>query len=457
MSALFSALYRRALALENEATQRTARIHDETLTIEEKEEKLYEALEDVKTCIGILDSQSNNKAMKSNCIELLDKIQFTLSRGIPDQESTHPKENDGKTMSSGFGQYLAMNYTLLPTDNPHLTISSMKYEILAVKLMAAMEMTGEDRYEDGRIEQVNFAEEGKEILNNILTTVAQTPFCMFPADGSQDRRPPITVHLLAFYLRACLSEVALEKFGVEKFCKKVTEGFISEEEAYAIASHGYLEVEAQHSPMRGHAKSFGQSSQGGCMPCTFRLLRSGKRNWDEGLRMSCHLGIVEWTACALNRLIENSGDGKQTVVDEILKGDEGGCNSVMHAANDNSSGYAGLSIRMLVQAASFSTKGFDEKAEVMRKVLNTADRGGATPAMASAVMENHSGMEALVDLGARLTDSKVNKKKSKHGKLYLQKINQCMQHGAGDLLAACRHRRSRRSCHRTAANSHTGG
>lgn len=49
--------------------------------------------------------------------------------------------------------------------------------------------------------------------------------------------------------------------------------------------------------------------------------------------------------------------------------------------------YSGLTIRMLVQAASFSTKDFDEKAKVVRMILNTVDTGGSTPAMASVVMK----------------------------------------------------------------------
>jgi len=142
------------------------------------------------------------------------------------------------------------------------------------------------------------------------------------------------------------------------------------------------------------------------MPCSFRLLRAGHDSWSDGLQQAVHVGRIEWTAFCLNRLLCGI-DGK-TVVDTILEADVAGCNSMMHAANDNTSGFSGLSVRLLAQAASFSVTDFNSKPKAVRRILNTCDRHGFTPAMACVSLGNTVGLSAFVALGARLWDKNVN-------------------------------------------------
>jgi len=162
------------------------------------------------------------------------------------------------------------------------------------------------------------------------------------------RCPPITIHLLAFYLRACLSEKAWEEFQIEEVCDEATGHIISDDVAYAIATHGYHEVEDSHSPLRGHGETLAQSARG-CMPCCFRLSRGGAKDWAAGLQQAVHFGKIEGAAFFLNRLLERI-DGK-SLVTTMLQTDEAGCNTMMHAANDMQSGFSWLSIRLLVHAA----------------------------------------------------------------------------------------------------------
>lgn len=208
-------------------------------------------------------------------------------------------------------------------------------------------------------------------------------------------------------MRACLSEKAFKEYEIEEFCNEATSLVITDEVAYAIATHGYKEVEDAHSPFHGHGKSFMQSSKG-CMPCCFRLLRAGQDDWADGLQQSAHFGSIEGVAFILNRLIEKVDGGRLSVVDAILKPDSASCNAMMHAANDTTSGLAGLTIRLLVQAVAFSTADVHEKDKNVRRILNTTDDHGYSPALASASLMNVAAMEGFVQVGARLWDTKTN-------------------------------------------------
>ena len=246
-------------------------------------------------------------------------------------------KHDGKAMQSGLLAYLMQRLTPLG-EHKRIPMSSMKEEMLALRLLASLEIKVsktpiQDDSVGGETEYVDGQEKGWEILNSILTVVAQAPFCLYPATGSSQRRPPITIHLLAFFLRTCLTDKFLDKIGLEEFCKEHTSHIISEAEAYAIATHGYAEVEDAHNPNHGHGKTLAQSSQGPCMPCTFRLTREGKRDLGAGLQQSCHFGVIEWQAWCLNRLIEGIDDGRLSVVDAILEKDSQGCNAMMHAVS----------------------------------------------------------------------------------------------------------------------------
>ena len=403
-------LARRSAARENLATARgSGASYDER--------KMYHSLAegDLLHCMEILirdASYQNRERLMKECEESLERL-----KRWDDAYYTRISENhDGKPMESGLMAYLAQRLTPLP-EHPRIPMSSMKYEMLAVRLLASMEVKrAVYRSVDGEDSgTIDFREEGRQLLNKILTTVAQVPFCLFPATGSGKRSPPITVHLLAFYMRAVLSEKARAEFGIEDFCRKATSLIVSDEEAYAIATHGYREVEDMHNPMHGHGKSLGQSAKG-CMPCTCRLTREGKDDFGAGLQQACHFGCVEGVAFCLNRLIEQIDGGRLTVVKAILEKDQAGCNAMMHAANDKQSGLAGLSIRMLIQAVAFVTPDAEAKEKNVRTVLNTADNHDFSPALASVTLMNESAMDAFVHVGARLWDAKVNGSISQQGK-----------------------------------------
>ncbi len=403
-------LARRGTAREKLATNRGS-----LATFQQRKEFHNQAVEDMKLCIEMLNTEADpgQERLKRECEQSLKR----LSK-LDDEYYTQIAENLDNSINkdkidSGLGKYLSMNLTPLG-EHPRIPKSSMRFEMLAVRLMAALETTqhvtvvnvetGEDVV---RSKHLDFCERGKDILNQILTTAAQVPFCLFPATGSNVRCPPITVHLLAFYMRTCLSEKAWKEFKIEEFCEEATKHIISDDMAYAIATHGYSEVQDRHNPLHGHGKSFAQSARG-CMPCCFRLTREGCKDWAAGLQQAVHFGKIEGAAFVLNRLLERI-DGK-SVVPTMLESDEAGCNSMMHAANDMNSGFSWLSIRMLVHAASFSTVDPTEKEMAVRTVLNKADNFGFTPALASCSLMNQPTMETFAQVGARLYDKKINGK-----------------------------------------------
>lgn len=402
-------LARRGTAREKLATNRGS-----LATFQQRKEFHNQAVEDMKSCIEILNTEADpsQERLKRECEQSLKR----LSK-LDDDYYTQIAENlDNKInknkFDSGLWQYLSMNLSPLG-EHPRIPKSSMRFEMLAVRLIAALETTQRITVLDAETgeetikSKMDYSEQGKDILNKILTTAAQVPFCLFPATGSNVRCPPITVHLLAFYMRTCLSEKAWKEFKIEEFCEKATKHIITDDIAYAIATHGYSEVQDKHNPLHGHGKSFAQSARG-CMPCCFRLTREGAKDWAAGLQQAVHFGKIEGAAFVLNRLLERI-DGK-SVVPTMLESDEAGCNTMMHAANDMNSGFSWLSIRMLVHAASFSTVDPTEKEMAVRTVLNKADNFGFTPALASCSLMNQPTMETFAQVGARLYDKKINGK-----------------------------------------------
>ncbi|KAK1744158.1 hypothetical protein QTG54_004691 [Skeletonema marinoi] len=406
----------KSLARRGTAREKLASNRGSSATFQQRKEFHNQAVEDMNTCIELLNSNSETdpgqERLKRECEQSLER----LSK-LDDDYYTRIAENldnssNRDNIDSGLGRYLSMNLTPLG-EHPRIPKSSMRFEMLAVRLMAALETTqrisvvnaktGEEAAET----KLDYSERGKDILNQILTTAAQVPFCLFPATGSTVRCPPITVHLLAFYMRTCLSEKAWKEFKIEEFCEEATSQIISDDEAYAIATHGYHEVEDRHSPLHGHGKAFAQSARG-CMPCCFRLTRGGAKDWAAGLQQAVHFGKIEGAAFVLNRLLERI-DGK-SLVPTMLESDQAGCNTMMHAANDMNSGFSWLSIRMLVHAASFSTVDPTEKEMAVRTVLNKSDNFGFTPALASCSLVNKATMETFAQVGARLHDKRINGK-----------------------------------------------
>jgi translation initiation factor IF-3 len=210
-----------------------------------------------------------------------------------------------------------------------------------------------------------------------------------------------------------MSPKQLVKMDVEARMRRATE-WLSDERAYCIATYNFREFESNHSPLRGHAKGFYSSGAGNCMPCCFRLLRSGDvKDWGEGLQSAAHQGSIEALCFFLNRLL--SGIDGVTVLEAILAEDKMGCNAVMHAANENFTGFSGLTMRLLAHAASFSAG--EEASEVrmrnVRRVLNTADRSGYTPSLAAITMRNEHALAALVSMRAKLYEKESKKKKKK--------------------------------------------
>lgn len=358
----------------------------------------------------------NPEKEKKSALRLLKTLEESVEKVLMVTDENYVTKSE-KNSTTGVGHYLSVGFTPLPP-HPRIPIASVKEELLALRLIATTETAYQARhYSNGRVVKLDFRHEASELLNKILTTVAQVPFQLFPATGSSDRVPPISVHLLAFYFRACLSEKAMREFKVEEFCMEATE-WMSDEEAYSILCHAFKEVEAAHSPYRGHSKSLVQSGCGGCMPCTFRLLRSGDENFAGGLQQAAHFGKVEWVAFCLNRLL--TGFAGKSVLDTILVADEQGCNAMMHACNDNFSGLSGLTIRLMAQAVSFETADVDAKPKAIRKVLNTTDGSGFTPALACISIGNTAALSALVDLGARLWDKNINSKMTRSQQASLQ-------------------------------------
>ena len=403
----------KSLARRGTAREKLASNRGSLATFQQRKEFHNLAVEDMEKCIEILneetDSDPGQESLKRECkkaLQRLSKLDDEYYTQIAENLDNSVAEN---TFDSGLRKYMAMNLTPLG-EHPRIPKSSMRFEMLAVRLIAALEFSQRITIVDDETGKLvskanDYIERGKDILNLILTTVAQVPFCLFPSKGSSVRCPPITVHLLAFYMRTCLSEKAWKEFKIEEFCEEATTHIITDDEAYAIATHGYSEVQDRHNPLHGHGKTFAQSARG-CMPCCFRLTREGAKDWAAGLQQAVHFGKIEGAAFVLNRLLEGI-DGK-SVVPTMLESDEAGCNSMMHAANDMTSGFSWLSIRMLVQAASFSTSDPNEKEMAVRTVLNKADNFGFTPALASCSLMNHATMEVFAQVGARLYDKKIN-------------------------------------------------
>lgn len=402
-------LARRGTAREKLATNRGS-----LATFQQRKEFHNQAVEDMKSCIEILNTEADpgQERLKRECEQSLKR----LSK-LDDDYYTQIAENldnsiNKEKFDSGLWKYLNMKLSPLG-EHPRIPKSSMRFEMLAVRLIATLETTqtitvlDAETGEETKKSKIDYSEQGKDILNKILTTAAQVPFCLFPATGSNVRCPPITVHLLAFYMRTCLSEKAWKEFKIEEFCEEATKHIITDDIAYAIATHGYSEVQDKHNPLHGHGKSFAQSARG-CMPCCFRLTREGAKDWAAGLQQAVHFGKIEGAAFVLNRLLERI-DGK-SLVPTMLESDEAGCNTMMHAANDMSSGFSWLSIRMLVHAASFSTVDPTEKEMAVRTVLNKADNFGFTPALASCSLMNQPTIETFAQVGARLYDKKINGK-----------------------------------------------
>jgi len=323
------------------------------------------------------------------------------------------RDTDGKP-SNIVTSYVESGFTPLDSSNPRLPMESMKEEMLAVRLLAAIELCDASvRGGIGSLGRVVEAPldrqaEATKLLNDILSTIAQPPLNLFPASGSGERIPPITIHLLAFYFRVCLTDKALKEFGVQEFCDRVTGDWLSDETVYCLATHGFVEVETAHDPRMGHATRFRHSGASGCMPCTFRLLRSGHSEWEDGLQQAVHFGRVEWVAFALNRLL--SGVDGRSVLDVLIEPDPDGCNTLVHAANDKYSGFAGLTVRLLAQAVSFSEPDIAKKPGSIRKMLNSGRRG-STSSMDCIGVENMVALAAFVDLGARLWNSKGESKR----------------------------------------------
>jgi hypothetical protein len=262
-------------------------------------------------------------------------------------------------------------------------------------------------------------DEACDLLNLILTSLSQAPLFLFTPDGSVDREPPITVSLIAFYLRTAVSPEELKKMDVEGKLKRAT-SWMSDEQAYCIATHNYMEFESNHSPTRGHAKCFSMSGCGNCLPCSLRMLRSGiVTNWGDNTMMAAHAGNIKVLCFVLNRLL--AGVDGRNVVDTLLERDQYGNNSVIHAANDVTTGFSGLTMRLLAHAASFQSKDPSVASEALeqvrmsnvRKILNAIDLTGFNASMAAIALRNACALDALVSLRAKLFDEKRTGKKNR--------------------------------------------
>ena len=178
--------------------------------------------------------------------------------------------------------------------------------------------------------------------------------------------------------------------------------WLNDVDAYCIATHNYKEVEAIHTPCRGHSKTLDHSGRANCMPCCCRIVRSGGRDWGAGLQGTAHVGSIDALCFYLNRLC----DKKEGALPYMLERDKYGCNAIMHAANDNVSGLSATSIRLLAHAASL--QGGTKSA---RRLVNSTDTNGYSPAAACITTHNETGLRALLGLRGRLWPSV---KKSKH-------------------------------------------
>ena len=165
------------------ARERIANNPGSMLGFSERKETHNLAIEDMKKCIDIIlnggEIDQAKEKLKRECedslvrMSLLDDDHFTrLSETNKPQGKNH--------LDSGLGEYLAMKMTPLP-EHQRIPMTSMKEEMLAVRLLASMEIKSTTICSLGGSEEVltgSFEERGRDILNKILTTVAQVPFCL---------------------------------------------------------------------------------------------------------------------------------------------------------------------------------------------------------------------------------------------------------------------------------------
>ena len=104
------------------------------------------------------------------------------------------------------GNYFASGYTPLGEISPNIPIDTCKEEILAVRLLAAADdsvkiaraVTAKGGGDMGPGLSVNhqYADQARDLLNKILTIVAQPPFLLFPASAGPSYFCPSTRVLL---------------------------------------------------------------------------------------------------------------------------------------------------------------------------------------------------------------------------------------------------------------------
>jgi len=367
------------------------------------------------------DVQYNIVSEKKSAIKTIESLESQVKMVLMALNETYKeKESDEEQKEGSIQKYLDANMTKIGGDHSRVPISKMRPEMIAVRLCAAVEGARPGHLPALEVEEMKTNQrEAARVLSLVLSAISAPPLEFFPPDGSDERVPPISVNLLAFYIRAAILPARLVEMDVEGVACRTTE-WMTDEDAYCIATHNYVEVEIKHSVDRGHAKSFGQTGGGGCMPCSYRLLRSGCSDWGDGLRMAAHKGNIDVLCFFLNRLL--SGVTGCTALKAILEQDEMGCNAMMHAANDNFTGLSGLSIRLMTHAASFKpgpSKGKDVciSSKDASLALNSTDRSGYTPAMASVSLRNESALAALVGLRAKLYVKKDGVMSSAHQKM----------------------------------------
>jgi len=199
-------------------------------TVAERKVYARNAEEDYIRCLDILSKKGEldraSAKMKKEVEGDLHEIRTTDESWYTRVFENMSGKHDGKAMQSGLLEYLMQRLTPLG-EHKRIPMSSMKEEMLALRLLASLEIkVSKTPIKDDRVvgetEYVDGQEKGWEILNSILTVVAQAPFCLYPATGSSQRRPPITIHLLAFFTRTCLTDKFLDKIGLEEFCTEHT-------------------------------------------------------------------------------------------------------------------------------------------------------------------------------------------------------------------------------------------
>ena len=391
---------------------REAQIYHCTLRYAKAMEYIGKARDMIDNSVAGGSPLSTDEAAKAH--KLVDALEVEVKKVINAITGSSTLPNTDGMAQRVLGSYFSSGYTPLGEVSANIPIDTCKEEMLAVRLLAAADdsvritraaATGDGSMEPGVNVNYQYADQARALLNKILTIVAQPPFLLFPASGSGERAPPISVHLLAFYFRACLSKTGMKKLKIEEFCQEAT-AWLPDETAYAIATHAFKEVEEAHNPAHGHAKKLFQTGGSGCMPCACRLVRGSgisSRDWASGLQMAAHNGRVEWTAFALNRLMEGASD--KSIYEIILERDEQGCSTVMHAANDVHSRLCDTTLRLLAQAVAFCEPNSEEKRAKVRAILEADDTWGMFPALAAVTLNNTVALTAFADLGARFWDN----------------------------------------------------